>query len=115
VEAEGILTVGRQPGDADGGVAHDQAQHIQEHVGGVGEQRQAARDQATHQLGYENAAGKPQSQYQPALAILAMRSHGVVTVVTMHVLVTVPLGHACPPLAKGLPGRLPAGRCCRNH
>ena len=83
VPAEGRARSGRAGGD----VRRSQREHdpgrVGGHVGGVGEQRQRAREPGTHQLGHQHRAGDDQHQQQPAPVLGPARG---VAVVVAHVL-----------------------------
>ena len=67
VEAVGAPPVGRAPRDARREPGQRQRGEVRQHVPGVGEQRQRARDDAADRLGDHEAAGQQRDDAEPPL------------------------------------------------
>jgi hypothetical protein len=74
VEAVGALPVGRPPGEPEREPGERQRGEVGEHVPGVGEQGQRARQQAAEQLGQHEAADQDRGPENPPL-VVAVRVH----------------------------------------
>ncbi len=81
VVAVGQAIVGRAPGDVDRGQGDGQGHGVGEHVRGIGDQRQAAGEDAADDLGDEEASGQQQRPFQAGRvglgeAVLVSGAHG---------------------------------------
>ncbi len=66
VEAVGAAAVGRRVGETEGEPRHAKREDVDEHVRGVGEQRQRAGNDAADHLGDHEGQGEQRRQPDPA-------------------------------------------------